>query len=390
MNRRIKVLQLQPDYHENSHNYSDLAEQIVTAFPRERYEVTSAFIRGKPEPGHPTSRAEKTVYFDLPDDALRGLRLQLLRQIYGFLRRESFDVVICNRFKQVSLLMHLNRLLRIPVCIGISHGFGEYDAVLRRLRARMLIDDSWRFVGVSPAVKDYLLSKHCGFTEKNTTAIINAFDIKQAEAEQYSREEARQRLGLPADARIVGAIGRLVKVKGHIHLIRAFAQIRHKHPNAHLAIIGEGKEEVALREEIGKLGLRDIVYLLGFFPGAKRYVRGFDIWAMPSLREGLGLALLEGMCGHLPIVASRIPAMHPLIEGAGGISVPPEDARALAAALDQYLSLSTSELQMKGQKSYEYLCRNHGIEEYRTHYLKLIEDAISSTKMLPALHRRKL
>lgn len=377
MNKRIKVLQLQPDYHENSHNYSDLAEQIVAAFPRERYEVTSAFIRGKPEPGHPTSRAEKTVYFDLPDDALHGLRLQLLRQIYGFLRRESFDVVICNRFKQVSLLMHLNRLLRIPVCIGISHGFGEYDTFLRRLRAHILIDDSWRFVGVSPAVKHYLLSKHCGFTNENTVAIINAFDVEQAESEQYSREEARQKLGLPADARIVGAIGRLVKVKGHIHLIRAFAQIRQKHPDAHLAIIGEGREETVLRGEIARQGLQNTVHLPGFFPGAKRYVRAFDLWTMPSLKEGLGLALLEGMCGHLPIIASRVPAMTPLVEGAGGILVPPADVGALAGALTNYLSLPPSALAAKGEMAYEYLRKNHSIEEYRTAYRLLVEDALA-------------
>jgi glycosyltransferase involved in cell wall biosynthesis len=376
MNRRIKVLQLQPDYHENSHNYSDLAEQIVAAFPRERYEVTSAFIRGSPVPGHPASRAEKTVYFDLPNDALHGLRLRLLRQIYGFLRREAFDVVICNRFKQVSLLMHLNRLLRIPVCVGISHGFGEYDSVLRRLRARVLIDDAWRFVGVSPAVKQYLVGRRCGFTEENTTAIINAFDIEQAEAEQYSREEARRRLGLPADARIVGAIGRLVKVKGHIHLIHAFARIRHRHPDAHLAIIGEGREETSLREEIARLGLQDAIHLPGFFPGAKRYVRAFDLWAMPSLKEGLGLALLEGMCGHLPVIASRIPAMIPLAEGAGGVLVPPADVVALADALDGYLSQPLSELAAKGENAYEYLRQNHSITEYRAAYLQVVEDAL--------------
>jgi len=376
MNKRIKILQLQPDYHENSHNYSDLAEQIVAAFPRERYEVTSAFIRGKPAPSHPISRAEKTFYFDLPNDALHGLRLRLFRQIYQFLRREAFDVVICNRFKQVSMLMHLNRLLRIPVCVGISHGFGEYDTFLRRLRARVLIDDAWRFVGVSPAVKQYLLSRHCGFTEENTTAIINAFDVEQAEAEQYSREEARQRLGLPADARIVGAIGRLVKVKGQIHLIRAFARIKHRHPDTHLAIIGEGKEETTLREEIVRLGLQESVHLPGFFPGAKRYVRAFDVWTMPSLKEGLGLALLEGMCGHLPIIASRVPAMIPLVEGADGLLVPPADIEALADALDNYLSLPSAVLAAKGQKAYEYLRENHSIAEYRNAYRLVVENAL--------------
>jgi len=291
-------------------------------------------------------------------------------------------VVICNRFKQVSLMMWLNRLLRIPVCIGISHGLGEYDAFLRRQRARALIDSAWRFVGVSPAVKAYLVGKSCGFSERNTTTINNAIDIARAESEQYPREEARALLNLPSGQgiRMIGAAGRLVRIKGHSYLIKAFAAICDKHPDAHLAIIGNGREESALRTEIAQLGIQDRVHLPGFVAGAKRYVRAFDIWTMPSLTEGLPLALLEGMIGHLPIIASDIPAMRFLIDGAGGIAVAPADSEALAAALDQYLSLSSAELKAKGETAYGYLCRNHGIDEYRAKYLDLIEDALATTK----------
>ena len=380
MNKRLKILQLQPNYHENSHNYSDLAEQIVAAFPKDRYEVTSAFMRGTPVEGHPESRAEKTVYFDFPKEALRGLRLQLPGRIYRFCRENQFDAVICNRFKQVSLMMMLNHFLKIPVCVGISHGFGEYDAAWRRQRMRMLLDDSWRFVGVSPAVRDYLLAQKCGFNKENTTAIINAFDIRQAEAEQFPRQQARKLLGLPQDARIIGAAGRLVRIKGHIYLIRAFSRIHEKFPDARLAIIGEGREENTLRDEIARSGLQEKVFLPGFFPGAKKYVKAFDLWAMPSLSEGLGLALLEGMCGHLAVVGSRIPAMTPLIEGAEGIAVAPEDADALAEALDQLLALPASSLEARGEKSYEYLCLNHDIDKYRASYLKLVEDALELRK----------
>jgi glycosyltransferase involved in cell wall biosynthesis len=371
------MLQLQPDYRENSHNYSDLAEQIVAAFPREKYEVVSAFIRGKPEPGHPASRAEKTVYFNFPDGALHGLRLRLLWRLFRFFRAERFDVVICNRYKLVNLMMLLNRFLEIPVCIGISHGFGEYDKRWRRKRARCLIDKAWRFVGVSPAVRQYLLERRCGFTEQNTVAITNAIDIERAESEHYSREEARARLNLPPEARIIGAAGRLVRVKGHKYLIQAFARVCEKHPDAHLCIIGNGQKEQTLRAEIARHGLQDKVHLPGFVAGAKRYVRAFDIWAMPSLNEGLGLALLEGMIGHLPVIASDIPAMRPIIDGAGGVAAPPADVDALARALDDYLALPTSELVEKGEKAYAYLRENHGIEAYRNGYRALVEEALA-------------
>lgn len=377
--RRIKVLQIQPNYHENSHDYSDLAEQIIVAFPKARYEVTTAFLQGKPADGAERSRAEKAVYFDLPDEMLKGLRLRLRWFLFRFLRREGFDVVIANRYKPVSLLLQLGRWLRIPVCVGISHGFGEYAPYLRRFFARRHITPAWRFVGVSPAVRQYLLDQRCEFTERNTVAITNAFDLEIAEARQYPREQARALLKLPADGRLVGAAGRLVKVKGHAHLIRAFARISAKHPDTRLVIIGEGKEERGLREETARLGMQEKVILPGFVAGAKRYVRAFDVWTMPSLSEGLGLALLEGMSGRLPIIASDIPAMRPLIDGAGGIATPPADEDALAAALDRYLSLGDAELADKGELAYRYLRENHGIERYRSAYLKLVEDALERT-----------
>ena len=376
MSELIKVLQIQPDYHENSHNYSDLAEQIVAAFPKDRYTVTSAFIRGKPSKGHPASRADKTVYFDFPNSALSGWRVKLMWTIYQFCRKEKFDVVICNRYKQVNMLMLLNRWLKIPLCIGISHGFGEYAAFWRRQRAKLLIDKSWRFVGVSPAVAQYLLDQRCGFTEENTTAITNAIDIAQVESQQLPKHEAREALGLPQEPRLIGTVGRLVPVKGHIHLIQAFARIAAKHSDSLLVIVGEGTQRPHLEAEIARLGLQDKVFLPGFRAGAKRYVRAFDIWALPSLSEGLALALLEGMSGHLPIIASEIPSLSPLIKGAEGVSVPPTEVNALAEALDLYLSLSAADLRKKGEVAYAYLCKNHSIEDYRSKYLSLVESTL--------------
>ena len=375
--RRLKVLQLQPDYHENSHDYSDLAEQIILAFPRERYEVTTAFLQGCPAPGAEQTRAEHAVYFKLPEKALRGLRIGLRLLLLDFLRKNRFDIAICNRYKPVSLLMQLNKLLKIPVCIGISHGFGEYNSWQRKLFAKWYIDNHWRFVGVSPAVRDYLIERRCGFSEANTIAITNAFDLDVARQKQFSKAEARQQLGLPVHGRIIGAAGRLVPVKGHICLIKAFAQIATRHPDTYLAIIGEGKEKERLCTAISALGLEGRVLLPGFVPGAKRFVRAFDIWTMPSFSEGLGLALLEGMSGALPVIASDIPAMKPLIIGAGGLVVPPGDTKALATALDSYLSIDTTALAKKGEYAYRYLAQNHSIENYRKEYLRLIESAIA-------------
>lgn len=380
MNRRFKVLQLQPDYNVKSHDFADLAEQIVKALPTDRYEVTAAFLRGRPAAGEPVSRAAASVYFEFSDKALKGLRLRAMWQLYKFCRKNKFDVVVCNRFKPVNMMLQLNRWLRIPLCIGISHGFGEYDRLYRRKQAQRWIDKHWRFVGVSPAVKQYLLDCQCGFTDRNTYAITNAIDIDQAEALQHPRNRARELLGIDPSVRLIGALGRLVPVKGHTYLLQAFSALKDKYPTAQLAIIGAGREESSLKAEIHSLGLDGRAHLLGFKENALQYVRAFDIWAMPSLAEGLGLALLEGMSGRLPVIASSVPAMLPLIEGAGGLAVAPANVHDMVQALDTYLALSDEALAQKGEQAYQYLRRQHDIEVFRQEYLELIESQLDEVR----------
>lgn len=382
MKQRYKVLQLQPDYNIKQHDFADLAEQVFKALPPERFETTMAFLKGKPEAGQPVSRADRSVYFEFSDKALKGMRLKALWQLFSFCRRERFDVVICNRFKPVNMMLQLNRWLKIPLCIGISHGFGEYDRLYRRRQTRRLIDRHWQFVGVSPAVKQYLVDCECGFTESNTHGITNAIDIEQAEGLQLSRSEARAQLGLSQNVRLIGALGRLVPVKGHTYLIQAFATLKDKYPQAQMAIIGAGREQARLQAEIERLGLAGRVHLLGFRENALQYVRAFDLWTMPSLAEGLGLALLEGMSGHLPVIASDVPAMLPLIHGAGGLAVKPADVASLAGALDTYLALDDQTLRAKGEQAYRYLSHEHDIDVFRQQYLQLIESGLGAGKEL--------
>jgi glycosyltransferase involved in cell wall biosynthesis len=376
--RRVKILQLLPECHDRSHDPTDLGEQIVAAFPRSKYEVTSAFLAGKPSVEHPPSQAEKTHYFNFPESAQKGLRIRLKYELFKFCKKNAFDVVICHRFKPVSYILELNRIVGFKRCIGISHGFGEYRRCSRRLLARLMINDAWRFVGVSDSVRDYLVGLNCGFTPANTRAIPNAIDIDGLTAAQHSRAEARRLLGLSPDALLIGAIGRLVPVKGHIYLIRGFAQIADQFPGVQMAIIGEGREKETLLNEVQRFGLDGRVHLLGWKNRAMQYARAFDVWAMPSLMEGFGLALLEGMSAAIPVLASDIPAMRPMILGAGGLAVPPKDSAALANGLATLLSLSDDERKTKGRAAYEYLSSHHRVEDYKKAYLALVEDSLGT------------
>ena len=277
-------------------------------------------------------------------------------------------------------MLQLNKLLKVPVCIGISHVMDEYRRRYRRWQLRYLADSHWQFVGVSDAVRDWLIAYNTGFTKQNTHAIPNAIDIAKSETIQLSRHDARATLDLPQDAVIVGAIGQLFVRKGHRFLISALATLSDQFPHAQIGIIGCGPEEQNLRQQIAKLGLEGKVHLLGFRDNALQYVKAFDIWAMPSLKEGLPLALMEGMSGHLPVIASDIPEMRDLILGAGGIAVPTKDVDALANAMAQYLALDRDNLVLNGEQVFQYLASQHSIENYRTNYFHLVEQSLKKNR----------
>lgn len=373
---KIKVLQLHPKYNIKRIDISDLGEQIFKALPEDRFTTVNGFFAGRPTEDEPISCADQSIYFDFTDKQLKGLRITALWTLYKYLKKEQFDVVICNRYKPVNMLLTLSRFLNIPLCIGIAHGFGDYDRAYRRKQVKKRINKKWKFVGVSPAVKDYLLGLKSGFTEKNTVSITNAIDTDKAKEIILDKSSARAELSLDQSIEIIGALGRLVPLKGHANLIKAFASISIDYPNAHLAIIGDGREKNNLQNLIVNLKLEDRVHLLGFQPDAIRLAKAFDIWVMPSFKEGLGLALLEGMCAKLPIIASDVPAMLPLIKGAGGIVIDPHNIEEIAEALKAYLDKSVQERVDLGEKAYKYLTSNHSINEFKVEYLKLIEDGL--------------
>lgn len=369
MKRKIKVLQLQNRYNVNA---SDLAEQVIQGLPAEHFEVTTAFLRGRPGPGEPESRAARSIYFGFSQSDLKGLRLRALWCLYRLCREQRYDVVIAHRFKPMNMLMLLNRWLKIPACIGVQHGIGDFDRGYRRWEARRLLTANWRVVGVSRAVRDYLVGCGAGFDAGNTVQINNAIDIDRAERLQHPREQARSLLGLAQEPFIFGAIGRLVPVKGHIHLIEAFAHVQSAYPQTHLAIIGEGRMRAELEAAIVRFGLEGKAHLLGAREDALQYVRAFDAFVMPSLSEGLPLALLEGMSGHLPVVGSDIPSLRPILEDCGGRIFPVGQSAILAKCLLDVLAISDELRASEGERAYVYLRRAHDIEDFRQQYLELV------------------
>jgi glycosyltransferase involved in cell wall biosynthesis len=136
----------------------------------------------------------------------------------------------------------------------------------------------------------------------------------------------REELGVRPDQFLIGGIGRLARSKGFDVLMQAFraAQL----PNAHLVILGEGRERARLERLLGPH-----MTLPGFRHNIKDYYQAFDLFVCPSRREPMPLVMLEAFDAGLPVVASTAEGCRELIDSFGGDLFPIDDTAALASIL---------------------------------------------------------
>jgi glycosyltransferase involved in cell wall biosynthesis len=143
----------------------------------------------------------------------------------------------------------------------------------------------------------------------------------------------------PREARgeiVVGAVARLSPEKGLGFLLRAVGRLVDEGKALRVVLAGDGPERRRLERLAGRLGLGERVEFLGEAPHEEipRILQGFDIFAMPSLAEGFGVAALEAAAMELPVVGSRVHGIPDVVaDGESGLLVPPRDVAALAEAI---------------------------------------------------------
>lgn len=140
----------------------------------------------------------------------------------------------------------------------------------------------------------------------------------------------------PADAPLVGTVGRLRPQKGHTVLLEAFARVGGA---AHLLIIGDGELRAGLAVQAEGLGIGKQVHFLGVRSDLPALYAALDVYAHPALFEGMPNAVMEAMAAGLPVVATEADGTRALIrDRVTGWLVPTGDADALAARLQEVLA----------------------------------------------------
>ncbi len=215
------------------------------------------------------------------------------------------------------------------------HGGRSYTSSLpRRLALRLAATHSGAMVAVCQEAAD-ALRRDLWLSRRRVLTIPNGVPAPDLRHPAPLRAD----LGLAEQDVLIVAVGNLYPVKGHRYLIEALGLLRERHPRAHVAIVGRGDLQETLEAQARTLGVADRVHLLGFRPDVGSVLAAADLFAMPSLSEGLPLALLEAMRAGLPIVATDVGGVRStLANGEAGHIVQPGDAQDLATGLDWLLS----------------------------------------------------
>jgi sugar transferase (PEP-CTERM/EpsH1 system associated) len=232
------------------------------------------------------------------------------------------------------------RVARVPLVVHGEHGREVADPEGRNPRRkrirRALAPLVHHFVTVSADLRRWLI-EDVRVPAAKVSAIHNGVDLSRFG--RAGRLESRLRLDLPAEAVIVGTVGRLDPVKDQAGLIRAFAKVRSAHPEALLVVVGDGPCRAELEDVVAASGQGEHVRLLGNRDDIPAVMAALDVFVLPSIAEGISNTILEAMASGLPVVATRVGGNPELVEdGIGGALVPRQDPSALAAAIAGYVA----------------------------------------------------
>lgn len=257
-----------------------------------------------------------------------------VRQLSTVLRERSFDLQHTHGYKADVLGSRAAKAAGVPI-VATSHNW--IDDTLRArfygLLDRLTLRRFTAVVAVSDAVAERL--RRSGVPRDRISLISNGIDVSEfGSAPPRLREELRA-----GERPIVGVVARLSPEKGVRCFLQAARNVLETSPDALFVIVGEGPERSELEALAQQLEIPGSIVFTGRREDMPSVYASFDIVVLPSLMEGLPIALLEAMAAGKAIVATRAGAVPEVLEqGADGMLVPPGDSTQLAAAIVKFLT----------------------------------------------------
>jgi L-malate glycosyltransferase len=303
-------------------------------------------------------------------DLAAGVKLR------GILKRERYDVVHFHTSRAHSMA-------------PFARGFGSTLVVTRRMDYRpnrvfapylynRAVDG---VVAISIGVADSLAA--AGVDRERVTVVHSGVDCDHFRPPTPDeRAEASRALGISDDDIVISAIGALEQRKGHRHLIEAIGALiaANKSLKLRCFIAGQGSINRLLQNEVAIVRCGDRIKLPGRIDDAREILWASDMFAMPSLKEGLGVAALEAMASGLPVIASDVGGLREVVEdGVTGIIVPPANASAIATAVERLAESQELRTEM-GALARARVVENYSMKNMAARTLALYRECVRKTR----------
>jgi glycosyltransferase involved in cell wall biosynthesis len=255
------------------------------------------------------------------------------------LRREGVHIVHAHDMYSNIFVAAWGRLAGSRVVITSRRWWTALPNWKLSLGSRFAVARSTAVLANSSAVAALVRSETPKAGDKVWTVTNFADDDAFGEASDVERAQIRRGWQAPEGAVVIGCVSRLDPLKDHATLLRAFAQLRFRRPEAFLVLIGDGDCRSSLEELARELQIGDAVHFAGEIRGRGNLHRGFDISALTSLSEGFPNTLVEAMAAGRPVVATAVGGCVDAVEdGQTGFLVRPGNAVEIADALDRLVA----------------------------------------------------
>jgi glycosyltransferase involved in cell wall biosynthesis len=281
--------------------FADVVRQYAVLFKGTEYKVTSVYLTGEPSDSvREISDSDEVIFMNFKSNEVYGLKLKAILRLRQIVKERNIQFCIAHRFKPIYIALLATKL---PV-IGVHHAFGDYERWTHRFFVNRF-RDRLTLLGISNAIRDDIRKDLTDWPQDQLLTFYNHIDVDRVVAEVLPRDRAREALGLPLNAYVIGNVGRLHPDKDQATLIRGFAEALPDLPaSACLVIIGEGRLDNELKELVVALGLQGKVIFLGRIPNARKLFSAFDIFVLSSDHEPFGMVLLEAMAAKVPVLVS--------------------------------------------------------------------------------------
>ena len=307
---------------------------------------------------------------------------KIFRELVREFKQSNIQIVHTHKYKDTILAAPAAKLCGIPHVVRTVHGLREpfqglqslkmsiYKAI-ERIAHRYYVDS---IIGVSSQIECTYKAEGERF---RVTCIRNGIDL-DGRSILTDRWRTRNELGIDSETCLIGTIGRLTPVKGIPYLLEAARMLLLQGANVKVLVVGEGSIRSDLMTQTRDLGISKDVVFLGHREDTDALLQALDIFALPSLSEGIPMALLEAMAASRAVVASRVGGVPEIVEdGTEGFLVESMDVNGLAEKCLRLIQ-SPELAQKMGQAARARVERNFSAENMAHQVALLYKELVES------------